>query len=251
MIGLRLASSERAVGTVPRWVIAGLAAALALQVGWQISRGKPIAQAAALSSPPKVTALRVASAGEPITASQMLVLYLQAFDNQPGVSIPFLALDYAKVSDWLAVSLQLDPRGQYPLMMASQLYSQVPDEPKQRMMLELVHREFMLDPDRRWRWLAHAAIMAKHRLNDMPLALRYAHDITRHARGASNWARQMSVFILEDMGEAESAAVLLGGLLHSGEVTEPREFRFLSERLEQLKSAGNSSSTSKNRQPAP
>ena len=37
----------------------------------------------------------------------------------------------------------------------------------------------------------------------------------------------MHVFILEDMGEIESAAVLLGGLLASGEVSDPNEARFL------------------------
>jgi len=33
----------------------------------------------------------------------------------------------------------------------------------------------------------------------------------------------MRIFILEDMGELESATVLLGGLLASGEVADPRE----------------------------
>jgi hypothetical protein len=37
------------------------------------------------------------------------------------------------------------------------------------------------------------------------------------------------------MGESRAAAVLLGGLLESGEVTDPAEIRFLTERLEQLK----------------
>jgi hypothetical protein len=121
----------------------------------------------------------------------------------------------------------------------------VPDEDKQRLMLEFVHREFLKDPDRRWRWLAHAAIVAKHRLEDMPLAVRYADDITRHAGRALHWARQMRIFILEDMGETQAAAVLLGGLLESGEVTDAAEIRFLTERLERLKTDEKSSSPSK------
>ena len=150
------------------------------------------------------------------------------------MSIPFARLDYAVLIEWLAMLLELDPAGQYPLMMASHVYAQVPDETRQRQMLDFVHREFLRDPDRRWRWLAHAAVVAKHRLRDMPLALRYAEDITRHASGAPNWARQMRIFILEDMGEREAAAVLLGGLLESGEVTDPNEVRFLSERLNDM-----------------
>ena len=135
--------------------------------------------------------------------------------------------------------------------MASQIYSQVPDEEKQRRMCEFVREEFARDPDRRWRWLAHCAIMAKHRLRDARLALAYAEAITQNARNASNWARQMRIFILEDLGEVEAAKVLLGGLLASGEVTEPKEIHFLMERLKELEAAGKASAPPKNRHPMP
>lgn len=239
---LRLAPTiERPVAAVPRWVKAVLLVAVLSQVAWQASTPRPIAQAAALGTPLDAGWLRVASLGEPIALSQALVLYLQAFDNQPGLSIPYKDLDYAAVRAWLAAALTLDPRNPYPLIMAAYLYPQVPDAAKQREMLEFVHREFLRDPNRRWRWLAHAAIIAKHRLKDLPLALRYAEDITHHAGAALSWARQMRIFILEDMGETESAAVLLGGLIHGGEVTDPAEIRFLTERLEAAKNVDKSS----------
>lgn len=250
-VAFRFTGNERRIDVVPRWVMVMLVAALALHAGWQWTRGRPAAEAAALPLPPRAEILTLASAGEPILAAQLLTLYLQAFDNQPGISIPFAQLDYTRVAAWLAAALHLDPRSQYPLMMAGYLYAQVPDEPRQRKMLALIHEAFRGDPDRRWRWLAHAAIMAKHRLKDMPLALRYAEDITRHARGASNWARQMRIFILEDMGELHSAAVLLGGLLDSGEVTDPAEIRFLTERLGDLKTVEKSSSSPKSRRSVP
>jgi hypothetical protein len=135
--------------------------------------------------------------------------------------------------------------------MASQLYAQVPDPPRQRAMCEFVRREFERDPDRRWRWLAHCAIMAKHRLGDTRLALAYADAITERARNASNWARQMRIFMLEDLGELDAATVLLGGLLASGEVSDSKEIRFLTQRLEQLKTAGKSSRPSGSRQGKP
>jgi hypothetical protein len=212
-----------------------LVLALALHIAWHALSPKPQARGTALPAPVDTAWLRVASLGEPIALAQMLVLYLQAFDNQPGLSIPYRELDYRAVRGWLRASLELDPRSQYPLMMASHLYAQVPDESKVRFMLDFVHQEFLRDPDARWRWLAHAAIVAKHRLNDLPLALRYAEEITRHASSALSWARQMRIFILEDMGESQAAAVLLGGLLVSGEVTDPAEVRFLTERLQSLK----------------
>ena len=46
-----------------------------------------------------------------------------------------------------------------------------------------------------------------------------------------HWAQQMHIFLREDMGEYETARVLLGGLLASGAVKDPHETRFLIERL--------------------
>jgi hypothetical protein len=235
------------MSAVPWSARAILVLALLAQMIWQASEPKPIARASALGTPAEVSWLRVVSDGEPIGLAQMLVLYLQAFDNQPGISMPFRDLDYSAVEQWLSTALELDPVTQYPVMLAAQVYAQVPDERKQRQMLDFVHREFLRDPERRWRWLAHAAIIAKHRLRDMPLALQYAQDITRHAKSALGWARQMRIFILEDMGELEAAEVLLGGLLATGELTDSAEIHFLTDRLEALKTAEKSSKPSENR----
>jgi hypothetical protein len=243
--------AERSISEVPRWVLALLVTAFCAQVTWQALQAPPSARAEALGAPPAPTLLRLLALGEPIALAQLLTLYLQAFDNQPGVSIPFLDLDYARVTAWLRTILELDPVGQYPLLMASQLYAQVPDQAKQRQMCEFVREEFDRDPDRRWRWLAHCAIMAKHRIGDTRLALSYAEAITQRARHASNWARQMRIFILEDLGELEATKVLLGGLLASGEVTEPKEIHFLMERLKELDPAEKASPLPGNRHPTP
>ncbi len=240
-----MATRERSLTDVPRVVWIALLAALTLQIAWQGAQLRPAANAAALEAPPPLAALRVVSIGEPIVLAQLTTLYLQAFDNQPGISIPFRNLDYRRVTQWLATILALDPVGQYPLLMAAQVYSQVPDPARARLMLEFVHEQFLQDPNRRWRWLAHSAIMAHHRLHDTALALRYADDIARLAPAAPGWARQMRIFILENIGELESARILLGGLLASGEIKDEREFRFLSERLEGMKNAEKSSQSPK------
>lgn len=241
--------NERPVTAVPRWIIALFAAALIMHAGMRALEPKPTARASALAAPWPAIVWRGVSLNEPIAAAQLLTLHLQAFDNQPGISIPFRALDYARVADWLKLILTLDPVAQYPLLLASQVYGQVSDAAKQRQMCEFVRHEFMASPDARWRWLAHCAIMAKHRLQDMPLALRYAEDITHHARAASSWARQMRIFILEDMGEVESATVLLGGLLAGNEISDAKERHFLTERLQMLRGVENSAKASKPRQP--
>ncbi len=238
---------ERTWAGVPRTLLIFFATALLLHAGIKVHVPAPLATAQALQAPPPTPTHRVAAMGEPQALSQLSSLYLQAFDNQPGVSLPFASLDYARVTAWLRAALVLDPHAQYPLMMAAQLYGQIDDAPRQRTMCEFVRQAFLAQPNQNWRWLAHCAIMARHRLKDMPLALAYAEDISRHAGKASAWARQMHIFFLQDMGEAERATVLLGGLLAGNEVSDAREQRFLMERLEQLKSAGKSAPAPKNR----
>jgi hypothetical protein len=235
---------ERPIAAVPAPLIWLLAATFCGQLAFKGMEPRPLARAADLPPGPSTAAVRLLDLGEPIGTAQLLSLYLQAFDTQPGISIPFKDLDYERVQDWLDRVLELDPQGQYPMLMASQVYSQVPDPGRQRRILDWAFRRFLDDPDRRWRWAAHAAIMAKHKLNDPPLALHYARELSRNATGPSvpDWARQMHIFILEDMGEAETAKILLGGLLASGSITDEHEIHFLTERLKALENTAEKSS---------
>ena len=68
------------------------------------------------------------------------------------------------------------------------------------------------------------------------LALKYARgiDSLTTAREVPLWARQMGVFILEDMNEFEAARIMLGGLLETGQIKDAGELRFLEGRLKAL-----------------
>ena len=229
-------SDARPVRAVPTAVIGLLLGALALQIGWHALAPQPTAQARNLPRAPSAVVLQTASLGDPIALAKVLMLWLQAYDNQPGVSIPFLDLDYRRVTGWLDRILTLDPAGQYPLLAASRLYGAVPEPRKQRQMLDFVHKKFLEDPDRRWPWLAHAAILARHRLKDLPRALKYAQAIREWATGdqVPVWARQMPALVLEQTGELEAARVLIGALLVSGRISDPHELSFLRRELERL-----------------
>jgi len=228
--------TQRPISGVPRVVVAFLALALAAQIALKIVAPRPGARAEDLPPAPGIGTLRLASFGDPVALAKGLMLYLQAFDYQSGSRIPYRDLDYDRLEAWLARILELDPQGQYPLLAASRLYAEVPVEAKQRSMLEFVYRQFLLDPNRRWPWLAHVAVIAKHRLHDLPLALRYARAIQDSATAADVplWAKQMQAFILEDMNELEAARLVIGGYIQSGQVKDPGELKFLDERLKEL-----------------
>jgi hypothetical protein len=227
---------QRPLRDVPGWIWLALAAALAAQLAWRSAQAPGAPAAADLPPAPSARALRLAAFGEPEALARVLMLYLQAYDSGGTNAAPYARLDYARLTQWLQSILELDPRSDYPLFAAARVYAENPDAQRSRIALEFVYRQFLVDPDRRWPWLAHAALLAKHRLHDLALARRYASAIDRHTRAANVplWARQMEIFILEDMNELEAARVLLGGLLASGAISDPAEARFLQLRLEEL-----------------
>ncbi len=230
--------SERPLSTVPAWIVIGLIVLASAQFIQRKVSYQPVElHVAELAAPPSANLLRLIAAGEPEVLSKLAMLWLQSFDNQPGISIPFNELDYGRVIQWLEASLILSPRSQYPLFMASHLYSRVNNADKQRMIIEFIYKQFLKDPNRRWRWLAHAVIIAQHRLNDMALARRLAKVLRESATGEDipHWAQQMELGILEAQGEYQSAAMLIGGLLENGQITDPHELLFLNLRLKELK----------------
>ena len=233
---MRRHANERSANSLPRWVLISLLIALSLQVSTHHYMPRRDAHFRPLPSPPAHEFALAMSFGEELVLAKIIMLWLQSFDNQPGISVSFAALDYANVIGWLSLILSLDPNAQYPLLAGSRVYTEVADKTKQRAMLDFVAREFRRDPGARWPWMAHAVYVAKHRAGDLELALSYARSLTEHAEGTEipNWARQMVIFVLEDMGELDSAKVLLGGLLNSGKITDPHERWFLSQRLEEL-----------------
>ncbi len=226
-------NKERSVSVVPKPIITSLLLALVLQISWHYQQPKPIATAISLTAPPAQPLLELIGMGDSVALSKLLMLRLQAFDNQPGISIPFLKLDYEKVTNWLESIARLDPKSQYPYLAAARVYAEVQDEDKKRRMLDFVHSGFLKNPDVQWPAMAHAVFIAKHRLNDLALALRYAKDIRLSLTNSNvpSWVRQMELFVLEDLGDLESARILLGGFLESGLIKDEQEFRFLKERL--------------------
>jgi hypothetical protein len=204
---------------LPGWLWAFLATALAAQFALHSGGNAGPSSRANLEAPPSLAALRLASFGEREAAARLLALHVQSFDLDK--------VDYRHLVAWLRRILELEPRSQYPLFLAARVYGESPDPARARLALDLAYQEFFVDPDRRWPYLAHAALLAKHRLGDLPLARRYASALQRHARAPDVplWARQMEVFILEDMNELDAARIMLGGMLESGTIDAWRSSR--------------------------
>lgn len=234
---------DRPVRDVPNIVIIFLITTLVIQLVWHSQQAMVVAKAEDLSRPMSTRAYVMISMGEPITMSKILNLWLQAFDNQPGLSISFHQLDYIRLTEWLDTILELDPEGHYPMLVAARVYGSVTDPQRQRIMMDYIFFKFNENPNKHWPWLAHAVITAKYGLKDMKLALKYASALAEKATAdhVPYWARDMHFIVLEDMGEVEAAKILVGALIDSGEITDSYELNFLAEKIRVLEEKSSNS----------
>jgi hypothetical protein len=227
---------DRPVSDVPKSVKWLLVISFVLQLIWHGFQQPVVANAKDLAPPLSTRSYVMSSLGEPIAAAKFLNLWLQAYDNQPGASLSFHQLDYPRLTQWLDTILELDPDGHYPMLVASRVYGSVKNPEKQRIMTDYVFSKFIEEPNKYWRWLAHAVITAKHELKDLDLALKYADALAEKATGENvpYWAKDMKIIVLEDMGQLEAAKILVGALIDSGEIADPYELNFLTHKIATL-----------------
>jgi hypothetical protein len=186
-----------------------------------------------LGTPPPSGVVRAAALGEDVLASYLSTLYVQNFNMHLGLATPLAAIDRTQVVRWLDLAMNLDPGSGYPLLLASRHYGETGNPAQQRMMLDWVYGRFEERPNQRWPWLVHAVYVARHELNDLPLAEHYAAALRTQVNDpkAPSWVRQMDLLLQADRGAAEDARAILGALIAAGQIRSPAELRFLESRL--------------------
>lgn len=228
----------RPLRAAPLWLWAAAALALAAQLWLHQYLGPPRVseRELQLQTPPEESLLRAAAFGDPASLGRVLMLNLQAFDNQQGVSILYTDLDYDMLGLWLDRIVALDAQSEYPHFTAAKIYTAPKDESRRRKMVEWVRKHFRARPELRWEWMAHATNFVRYQMKDGALAIAMARELRELTAPdeAPGWARQLEVFFLESDSEYESSAALLANLLEAGEVTDPTEFSFLLSRLEDI-----------------
>jgi len=219
----------------PAVLLFALGAQLALS-GWRPAAPHPVG---GIGRPPPAHVMQFASLGDEVALSRVLMLSVLAADSGPDGGTPLRELDYGALRAWLERIADLDPRSAQPLLAASQVYAAVNDPARVRVMLDFVHDRFLRDPDRHWPWLAHAAVTARHRLRDPARAATYAHELrTRTSPGVLPlWAQELEAWFSADVNELDTARALIGGLIESGRVTDPRELALLERRLQAIERA--------------
>jgi hypothetical protein len=219
---------------LPRPVLIGLVVLFGLQILVHQSAIQQVGiKYKPLSTPFNSSLYRGLSMGSPQLFSYLLAIRLQLHDNQAGKHIRYREVNYARLVNWLDQIYQLNTLSEYPIMLASRVYSQTRDKAQLRILLDYIDRTFMADPQLHWRHLAEATVIAKHHLDDLPLALQMAKKLSSQPRSVimPAWARDIHFLLLGDLNEYESALAIISALLKSGSVSDPDEKYFLNEKL--------------------
>lgn len=225
----------RPIKLLKPWVFAIFGIALITQLSFHHFSLKGDKSTTNLKPAPNSSISKILSMGEHSAIAKITLLWLQSFDSQSGIKLRYNQLDYTNLGNWLDTILDLNPSSDYPLLLASQIYTMVPDTDKKRQALEYVYTKFLENPNKHWRWLSQCAVIAKHQLKDFDLALKYAKGIREKASAAPTWARQMEVLLLDDIGEYQTAEIILGGLISSKQYRDEKELAFLQEKLTEIK----------------
>ena len=226
--------AERPVLQLPRALLWGFLVFLSGQVIFHQYR---LAAADAgyqpLARPLSVSAYQGLAMGSEQLLSYLLAIRLQLHDNQAGRHYSYRKIDYQRLIEWLERINALNSTSEYPMLLASRVYSQTRDHDQLRLMLGFIQRRFDDDPQLHWRRLAEATVIARHQLDDQEFALQMAEKLARQPASVvmPDWARDMRFLLLADMNELESAIAIIQALLQTAAITDVDERRFLQEKL--------------------
>jgi hypothetical protein len=186
-----------------------------------------------LSQPYSAAIYRGLALGSEQLFGYLLAIRLQLHDNQGGRHFNYKLMDYRLLIDWLDRVTEISPGTEYPMLLASRVYSSTGDPEQLRQILGFIERRFDDNPQLYWRRLAEATVIAKYKLQDLELALAMAEKLAQQPARIDmpNWARDFQFLLLAELNELESAIAMVLALLQTEAVNDPDERRFLQGKL--------------------
>ena len=229
--------SERPLLSLPRPLLFAFLLLLGLQaVHHHFDRSSFETRYRALSQPFNTTIYRGLAMGSEQLFGYLLAIRLQLHDNQVGQHFRYQLLDYELLVDWLDRISEVSEGTEYPMLLASRVYTATSDRAQLRRILAFIERRFDDDPQLHWRRLAEASLIARHKLDDLDMALGMARKLAQQPATVKmpQWARDFEFLLLAELNELESAIVMIQALLQSGSVRDADELHFLQTKLSEF-----------------
>lgn len=207
------------------------------QVGyWQMTKHK-LPDMSIVPDVPGRAAVKALAFGDEQFYFRVLALEIQNAGDTFGRFTALYQYDFKKLKAWFTLLDTLDKESDHIPFLASYYYSQTQHVPDVRYVVEYLYEHSKDKPSKNYWWLANAAYLAEHKLNDKDLAIKVAAPL-EHADDAPFWARQLPAFVHERRGEMDDALRIMQHIeQHSKEIPD-NEMRFMTyfvkERLKKL-----------------
>ena len=225
---------ERPLLLLPRPLLLGFLVLFACQLLYHHAGRTQIAlNFQALYKPLSAPVYRGIAIGSEQLLGYLLAIRLQLHDNQAGQHFRYSLIDYEVLIEWLDRITEISLGTEYPMLLASRVYTSTGDHARLRAILGFIQRRFDDDPQLHWRRLAEATVIAKYKLQDLELALAMAEKLAQQPPSVEmpNWARDFQFLLLAELNELESAIALIQALLQTNAVHDADEKRFLEGKL--------------------
>ena len=225
---------NRKYSQLPILLICGLLLSFSIQITFNyVSRSAVKDRVEPLASPRESMLYKALALGSDQLMGDLLLLKVQLHDNQIGRHLNYQQLNYVVLKQWILMVSRLIPASEYPGFLASRVYSSVQDPNKLQIMIDVITQLFEQNPALNWRRMTEATLIAKHKMKDLPQALILAEKVANVPDSIKLpfWARDMKLILLDELGEKESALILISSMLQSGEIKDNDEKRFLESRL--------------------
>ncbi len=180
---------------------------------------------------PSARTATVMTLGDSQLAYRSGALSLQTLGDTGGRIVPLKDYSYQALAGWFDVLDGLDPAADHVPMVAAYYFgaTRVPADVAE--IVTYLGRIGDTPVAEKWRWLAHAAYLARYRMDDTALALDLGYRLARihplSGKPLPIWARQMPAFILNAQGDQAGARDLLGQMLVSEADLHPNEVNFM------------------------
>lgn len=167
--------------------------------------------------PPEKNRTVASFLGDEGLAYRVSAFLLQNYGNTSGAGVIALKdYDYGRLAGWFRLLKLIDARSDYVPFMAAYYFSATQDPSQLDSVIDYLADVGRDKSGEKWRWLAQAVYLAKHRQNDLPKALKLAHELSQQYRpGMPAWSKQMEAIISNDIGDKKMAYAIMLGILTS------------------------------------
>ncbi len=178
---------------------------------------------------PTAEAAAVMALGDRQFAYRFFGTIIQNFGDAGGRSIALYKYDYDRLGQWFYLQDEMDPLSNYMPFMAAYYFSATQEAEDLDPVIEYLADVGRRADDNKWRWLAHAAYLARFRQEDFGKAMMLAQELAAlDVPDMPIWAAQMPAFISAAQGDTETAYTMMMGLLREkSDELHPNEVNFL------------------------